>query len=97
MAISAPKQYEPVQQRLIPYVWIRERLDNGFVEFNFALGEPSLYVEMILPELAFKEFCRHQQAVFLTPEQQRCIELDELKWRYGAPQAVHDGSSAPLE
>lgn len=31
--------------------------DNGMVEFEFAVGEPSLFVEMVMPRPAFEEFC----------------------------------------
>lgn len=34
----------------------RER-DDGFVEFDFAIGEPELFVELILTRAAFAEFC----------------------------------------
>ncbi len=42
------------------YVRVREVRANGFVEFEFALGEPHLFVEMLLPQPAFEDFCRCQ-------------------------------------
>lgn len=39
------------------YVRITGERSDGFVEFDFALGEPELFVEMILSRPAFEEFC----------------------------------------
>lgn len=39
------------------YVRVTGERDNGFVEFDFAVGEPEIFVEMILPPAAFAEFC----------------------------------------
>lgn len=39
--------------------WVRivgER-GQGMVEFEFAVGEPQLYVEMVMPRSQFDEFC----------------------------------------
>jgi phenol hydroxylase P0 protein len=45
------------------------------VEFEFSLGDPSVALEMILPEAAFGEFCREQQARFL-PEKRDDVDRD---------------------
>ena len=42
------------------FVRIVQRHANGLVEFEFAVGEPGLYVEMQLPQSAFDEFCATQ-------------------------------------
>lgn len=50
--------------------WVRvtgER-GNGFVEFDFAIGEPDLCVEMILGREAFDEFCVANRVQLLPPE-----------------------------
>ena len=39
------------------YVRVCERRADGFVEFEFAIGERALFVEMMLPIRAFDEFC----------------------------------------
>lgn len=36
---------------------------NGMVEFEFAIGEPQLYVEMAMPLTAFEDFCFRQKVV----------------------------------
>jgi len=33
---------------------------DGMVEFEFAVGEPELFVEMRLPQAAFDDFCATQ-------------------------------------
>ena len=33
---------------------------SGMVEFEFAVGEPQLFVEMVMPHAEFEQFCRDQ-------------------------------------
>ncbi len=68
---------------LIRYVRVREVRDNRFVEFDFAIGDPSLYVELVLPQDAFTQFCHHNRVVMMTDEQARRVDADMEKWRYG--------------
>ena len=65
------------------YVRITSRDRPGFVEFNFSIGDPSLYLEMILPVGAFNEFCSSNQVTFLTDEQAEAVAQQQDKWRYG--------------
>jgi phenol hydroxylase P0 protein len=44
----------------------RER-DDGFVEFEFAIGDPALCVELMLPAAAFADFCRANDVAMLEP------------------------------
>ena len=39
------------------FVRVLDERPDGFVEFRFSIGEPSLYVEMFLPRASFEEFC----------------------------------------
>jgi phenol hydroxylase P0 protein len=48
-----PKAWNP-QAR---WVRILQQRANGMVEFEFAVGEPQLYVEMVMAGEAFAEFC----------------------------------------
>ena len=34
---------------------------GSFVEFEFAVGEPELFIEMILTHEAFEDFCRERK------------------------------------
>lgn len=65
------------------YVRVR-RVDEGkFVEFDFAIGDPSLYVELVLPPDAFHEFCRHNRVEMMSDAQAQAVDEDMEKWRYG--------------
>lgn len=49
---------------LIDYEWrairIAEVRADGFVAFDFHVGDPDIYAEMVLPAEAFREFCATQ-------------------------------------
>jgi len=47
------------------YVRVTGCRGNNLIEFDFAIGTPDLFVELILPEPAFAEFCRINEAVIL--------------------------------
>lgn len=48
------------------YVRVRgER--RGLVEFDFAIGEPELFVELMLSPEAFADFCASNHAIVLAP------------------------------
>lgn len=49
-----PRTGWDVQRRFIRIV---QEHDSGMVEFEFAVGEPQLYVEMVMPRREFSEFC----------------------------------------
>lgn len=42
---------------------------EGFIEFDFAIGEPDLCVEMILSPEAFAEFCAANRVEVLPPRE----------------------------
>jgi|TARA_R100000005_G_scaffold83854_1_gene51787 phenol hydroxylase P0 protein len=65
------------------YVRIRGVINDKFVEFDFAIGDPSLYVELVLPKAAFDAFCKHNQVEMMTSEQSDAVDADMEKWRYG--------------
>lgn len=65
--------------------WVRitgSRLGD-FIEFDFAIGEPELFVEMILTYEAFIEFCAANKVEVLPPEAS-VIENDEVaaQWNW---------------
>jgi phenol/toluene 2-monooxygenase (NADH) P0/A0 len=45
------------------WVNVLRRTENGFVEFEFFVSDADLYIELILPEAAFKEFCLNNRIV----------------------------------
>ncbi len=57
---------------------VRERA-NGFIEFEFAIGEPEVSIEMILRREAFAEFCQNNQVQMLGPRAERDA-ADDWDW-----------------
>jgi len=41
----------------LKFVRIIEKHANGLVEFEFAVGEPELFVELLMAQAQFDEFC----------------------------------------
>ena len=58
-------------------------IDAAFVEFDFAIHDPTLYVELVLPQQAFREFCKTNQVIEMTKQEQAINDAQEEKWRYG--------------
>ena len=56
-APDTPNEPFDVERRFIRIV---EERSNGLIEFEFAAGEPELYVEMVLPRAEFEDFCQMQ-------------------------------------
>jgi phenol hydroxylase P0 protein len=67
----------------VKYVRVRNIVRDQFVEFDFAIDDPRLYVELILPKATFKQFCINNSTVEMTEEQCRMVDEDAEKWRYG--------------
>lgn len=40
------------------FIRVRHMRDDGFVEFDFAIGDPELSVELILPRAAYEHFAQ---------------------------------------
>lgn len=68
------------QQR---YVRITAERDDGFIEFDFSLGDPDLYVELILPRPAFDSFCENNDVQYLTDAEAKAVDEDRAKWSQG--------------
>ncbi|MFZ4535151.1 phenol hydroxylase subunit [Propionivibrio sp.] len=49
------------------FVRVRGERGNGFIEFDFAIGEPELFVELILGPEAFADFCADNKVEMLPP------------------------------
>lgn len=54
---------------------------DGFVEFDFAVGEEELFVEMILPTAAFEEFCKLNEVTMLEGPPRAEAAADGHDWR----------------
>jgi len=63
------------------FVRVAELRSDGFVDFEFALGEPELFVEMLLPAAAFDDFCALNKVTFLNAATQLKVGEEEWNWR----------------
>ena len=62
-----PRSAKPPFDPRVRFVRLRRVRADGFVEFDFAIGEPELSVELVMPVAAFHEFCRANDVVQITP------------------------------
>ena len=69
------------------FVRERDTRPDGFVEFDFAIGDPDLAVELMLPKAAFEEFCRVNHVIRITDAQAQEIDRERQRWQHGEPGA----------
>jgi phenol hydroxylase P0 protein len=50
----------------LKYVRIKQLRADGLVCFEFAIGWPELFVDLMLPRAAFDDFCARQNVQLLT-------------------------------
>ena len=62
------------------YVRLTQVRDDGFVEFEFSIGDPDLAVDLILPAEAYRAFCRDNRAILISPLQGAAIDNARLRW-----------------
>ncbi|ACO77127.1 Phenol hydroxylase subunit DmpK [Azotobacter vinelandii CA] len=79
-------------EQLPRYVRVRGRSDDPFVEFDFAIGHPELFIELVLPRSAFESFCRNNSVQFMDTAMAEAIDRDMRKWRYGTSHGDDEGS-----
>ncbi len=64
------------------FVRVRELRPDGFIEFEFAIGDPELFAEMILDVNDFDAFCSLHKVIFLAEGgHDLASEEDEFHWR----------------
>lgn len=63
------------------YVRVTALRPNGFVEFDFAVGEPELYVELLMNQAAFQDFCQVNDVVLLDGPRPSGGAEAEWDWR----------------
>lgn len=80
----ATERFDPRRK----FVRVVELRPDGFVEFEFAIGEADLFVEMILPAPAFDDFCAHNAVTFIGDRQHGAQQSDE-GWEWRLHDATH--------
>ncbi|HRQ59134.1 MAG TPA: phenol hydroxylase subunit [Azoarcus taiwanensis] len=62
------------------FVRLVERREDGLVEFEFSIGDPELYAEMLLPADAYEDFCRINAVTVLEGEREEVEQDSGLGW-----------------
>lgn len=68
------------------YVRVTGVRNKKFIEFDFSIGDPTLFVELMLPFEHYRRFCERNETIELTPKQCAQVDYDQLKWRNGMPE-----------
>ncbi|MFF7066037.1 phenol hydroxylase subunit [Pseudomonas sp. NPDC008258] len=76
-------QASPSFEQMPRYVRVRSAPDAAFVEFDFAIGYPDLFVELVLPHTAFASFCASNRVQHMDAAMAAAVDADMQKWRYG--------------
>ena len=85
--MSLPDESRDMQPAVLDtrkrFVRVTGSRGSNFIEFDFAIGEPELFVEMILTHEAFAEFCSTNQAKLMPalPEVSDEDEAAQWDWR----------------
>jgi len=71
------EQFNP-EKRFVRFV---EKREDGFVLFEFAVGEPEIFAEMILKEEDYVIFCKEQAVVMIDENSNPIDEGNDFEWR----------------
>lgn len=82
-------------ERLTKYIRVRSQEGARFVEFDFAIGDPTLFVELVMPPAAFEHFCQLNKVVHMTPEQMAEVDSELERWRYGEDTLMSRNQNRP--
>ena len=63
------------------FVRFIEKRDDDFVLFEFAVGEPEIFAEMILKEEDYEIFCKEQGVVMIDESSNPIDEDNDFEWR----------------
>lgn len=80
MQVSRPTKSHRGKGRK-PLVRVTNSRSDGFVEFDFSYGDADLYVELILPAEAFRQFCEANEVTFMSEREAAAVDRDRKKWR----------------
>ena len=71
------EEFNP-EKRFVRFI---EKRDDGFVEFEFAVGEPEIFAEMILKAEDYEIFCKEQGVVMIDENSNPVDKSDDFEWR----------------
>lgn len=99
--MTTDRQPDPSFDPRKRFIRLVERRADGMVEFEFAVGEPELFVEMLLPQAAFEAFCAAQGVAVpvspLAPAASDAVAADSLdeQARRDLQWTLHDAVARP--
>jgi phenol hydroxylase P0 protein len=79
------------------YIRVRSEPDATFVEFDFAIGYPDLFVELVLPRQAFRQFCENNRVQHMDAQMSDALDADAQKWRYGETRDADQVADHPTQ
>ena len=65
------------------YVRVTGIRDDKFIEFDFSIDDPEIFVELVLPTDMFQTFCTNNNVKILDAENDTQAEHDRMLWRIG--------------
>lgn len=67
------------------YVRVTNIKDDKYVEFDFGIDDPEIFVELVLPFEMFETFCENNKVTLLPPEDNAnsTDEYERMMWRIG--------------
>jgi phenol/toluene 2-monooxygenase (NADH) P0/A0 len=65
------------------YVRVTGVRGDKFIEFDFSIDDPEIFVELILPPDMFHTFCTKNNVKVLDTEADSQAEYDRMLWRIG--------------
>ena len=80
------KNSEPAVDLNRKFVRLIERRPDGFVEFEFAIGDPELFAEMLLPS-GLRILCQSNHVVSSSPAWRAKGEDESGDWNWNLHQA----------
>ncbi|TPV61943.1 phenol hydroxylase [Aestuariibacter sp. GS-14] len=85
-SIAAPKEQFDTS---LHFVRVTGRRDDGFVEFDFSVGQPEVALEMVLRQHDFEQFCVEQNAILLEQDNQGCDDEEKRAFNWSLHDATH--------
>ena len=73
------------------FVRVMRTLPNGLIEFEFAVGDPDVAAELVMPKAAFDEFCANNKVEFMTDVLAKPVDADaaDADFNWNLHQATH--------
>lgn len=73
------------------FVRVMRTLPNGLIEFEFAVGDPDVAVELVMPKAAFDEFCANNRVELISDAKAGPADADaaDADFHWNLHQATH--------